>query len=107
MNAIVDEAVEIFPAGAGADELIKACDLLKLALQIDPGNPAAHQARGLVYLRDNSYSFAIEELTKAVMVAPTPTALDLLAQAYERQGENREKAVGAYERAACNTEMIQ
>ncbi len=99
VNAIVDDAVEIFPAGAGADELIKACDLLKLALQIDPGNPAAHQARGLVYLRDDSYSFAIEELTRAVMVAPTPVALDLLAQAYERQGEDREKAVGAYERA--------
>ena len=68
-------------------------------MQIDPGNPKAHHARGVAYLRNRSYKFAIEEFTKAATVEPTSETLSLLAQAYERQGENLPKAVGAYERA--------
>lgn len=99
VDAIVADALEAFPEAGDAEQLIQACDLLKLALQIEPGSPRAHFARGVVYFRDRSYRFAIDEFTKAALVSPSTETLALLAQAYEHDGKDLSKAVGAYERA--------
>lgn len=97
--ALIQEAVDTFPEGAGPDALLKACELLDLAVKIDPGNPRVHYARGVVYFRDGSYRHAIHELAKAALVTPEVEVLALLAEAYEHQGTDLTKAVAAYERA--------
>jgi tetratricopeptide (TPR) repeat protein len=99
VEALAQEALELFPPGAGPAALVQACERLALALQIDPGNPDAHLARGQIYLRDGSYRFAVEEFSKVVRICPSRDVFDWLGQCYERWEGQWARAVAAYEQA--------
>ncbi|HKI33443.1 MAG TPA: protein kinase [Gemmataceae bacterium] len=98
VDSMADDALRIFKPGGRPDALIEACDLIQLALRVDPGNPRAHFARGVVYLRNASYTFAVEEFDKAARIAPGLEVFSLLGQAHERLGQPK-KAVAAYRKA--------
>ena len=104
VGALIADALQAYPTGCSPAELLKACDRIDLALRIDPGNAEAHFARGVIYFRDGSYRYAVEEFDKVVRIAPSQEALDLLGQSYEAWNRQYERAIEAYGRALAFAE---
>jgi serine/threonine protein kinase len=98
VEALCADALRLYPLGAGDAALIQACDRITLALRLDPGNPTAHYTRGLVYVRNGSFSWAAKDLDKAARVRPGVEVLGLLGEAYEKAGQPAQ-AEKAYRKA--------
>src|SRR5262249_11203453 len=90
--------IRLFPVGGNDVQLIAACDQLKIALRLDPGNPQAHLTYGKIYLAHGSFLWAIKDLDKAARVQPNKEVFALLGEACEKAGET-EKAVDSYRKA--------
>jgi len=99
VDALIADALQVYPPGGSDDALLKACQLIDRALEIDFGNVRAHFARGVIYSRNESYRFAIEELRMVNEVAPTQESLDLLGQCYTRCEGQYADAVDAFSKA--------
>jgi tetratricopeptide (TPR) repeat protein len=97
-DALIELALGTYQAGGSDADLIRACALIDQALAVVPGSAKAHQARGLIYFRNQSYSFAIHEFKKAASVAPNREVCHLLGQVHERQQQHPE-AIAAYRAA--------
>lgn len=99
VDALIADALQTYPPGGSDDALLEACRLIDRALEIDFGNVSAHLARGVIYSRNESYTFAIEELRMVNQVAPTQESLDLLGQCYAQCDGHCIDAVCAFSEA--------
>lgn len=98
VEALTQDALRIYPRGASTDALIEACERIDLALHLDPGNPQAHFTRGLIYVRNDSHTFAVEEFNKSARVAPGVEVYLRLGDSHEQLGD-RAAAIAAYRKA--------
>jgi serine/threonine protein kinase len=108
IDALIDDALKTYQPGGSNAELIRACQLIDRVLWLAPGNARAHFARGVIYFRNGSFNYAIEELGKAARIAPDRDVFDLLGQSHERWITPRDvvaaarkyhEAVAAYRKA--------
>lgn len=99
VQSLISDSLDLYPVGAGPSRLIEACNLLDEVLRLDPGNPAAHFARGVIYFRCGSFGYAVDELTKSARVSPDSEVYDLLGQAYERWDRQSDKAFECYRKS--------
>ncbi|MGF1578085.1 MAG: protein kinase [Gemmataceae bacterium] len=98
IEGLCEGALRVYTPGAGPSQLIAACELLDLALRFDPGNPKVHHTKGLVYMRNEAYSFAAEEFHKASRVMPCRELFVLLGEANENANQISQ-AESAYRKA--------
>jgi serine/threonine protein kinase len=96
---LVSQALETYPLNGTDDELLEACRLIDYALEIDLGNVEAHRARGIIYFRNRSYRFAIEELETVSQIAPTAETWDLIGQSHMQLPDQHDEAIHAYSKA--------
>ncbi len=98
IQGLCEGALRVYVPGGSPSQLITACEMLDLALRFDPGNPKVHHTKGLVYMRNEAYSFAAEEFQKASRVMPSRELFVLLGEANEK-ADQLGQAENAYRKA--------
>lgn len=95
IETIVEDALAAYEAG----DALEAYELLNKGLEADPGNPRIHHAKGLIYLREEEFTWAARELQSAANIEPGHEVLALLGRCLMRLDGRADQAVRVLERA--------
>ena len=96
VESLIVDALENYVEGGSPGDFLKACSTLDAALAISPGAVDVHRAKGVLFFRNRSYRFAIEELEKVARGFPTAEVFHYLGQSYAAWNRQLDKATAMF-----------